>query len=49
MRNRDLLDAFIYATMSYEKYMKEVKEMAEKHLDISFTDRKEEEEYGLKY
>lgn len=27
---------------------KEDKEMAEKHLDISFTDRKEEEGYGLK-
>lgn len=27
---------------------KEDAEMAEKHLDISFTDRKEEEEYGLK-
>lgn len=48
MRNRDLLDAFIYAAMNYEKRMKETKEMAEKHLDISFTDKKEEEGYGLK-
>lgn len=48
MRNRDLLDAFIYAAMNYEKRMEEAKEMAEKHLDISFTDRKEEEGYGLK-
>lgn len=48
MRNRDLLDTFIYAAMNYEKRMKEAKEMAEKHLDISFTDRKEEEGYGLK-
>lgn len=47
MRN-DSWDAFIYAAMSYEKYMKEAKEMAEKHLDISFTDRKEDEGYGLK-
>lgn len=47
MRN-DMFDSFIYAAMSYEKYMKEAKEMAEKHLDISFTDRKEEEGYGLK-
>lgn len=48
MRIRDLLDAFIYAAISYNRYMKEAKEMAEKHLDISFTDRKEEEGYGLK-
>lgn len=48
MRNRDLLDEFIYAAMNYEKRMEEAKEMAEKHLDISFTDRKEEEGYGLK-
>lgn len=48
MRNRDLLDAFIYAAMNYEKRMEEAKEMAEKHLDISFTDMKEDEGYGLK-
>lgn len=47
MKN-DMLDTFIYAAMNYEKRMKEAKEMAEKHLDISFTDRKEEEGYGLK-
>lgn len=47
MRN-DMFDSFIYAAMSYEKYMKEAKEMAEKHLDISFTDKKEEKGYGLK-
>lgn len=49
MRNdRDMLDAFIYSAISYNRYMKEAKEMAEKHLDISFTDKKEEKGYGLK-
>lgn len=43
-----MLDAFMYSSMHNFDYDRRLREMAMKHLDISFTDRKEEEGYGLK-
>lgn len=47
-KDRDVLDAFTYLSMHNFDYDRRLREMAMKHLDIVFTDRKEEEGYGLK-